>query len=145
MVCMDGVYLSHVNESVSIPEQETVDRYLPPYDPEFRHSGYTYKLYANYPPEELGYRTTRFDDYMKARWLQHKAEGQAVETTLRANEEFEALFGRGYLPVEEYRCEDAEIVVVISGSAVGTCRAVIDTVREQGHRVGMVKLKMFRP
>ena len=145
MVCMDGVYLSHVNESVSIPEQDMVDRYLPPYDPTFRHPGYTYKLYATYPPEEVGYRTARFDDYMKAKWLQHKAEGQAVETVLRANEEFETLFGRGYLPVEEYRCEDAEIVVVISGSAVGTCRGVIDSVREQGHRVGLVKLKMFRP
>jgi pyruvate/2-oxoacid:ferredoxin oxidoreductase alpha subunit len=64
---------------------------------------------------------------------------------LRANEEFEALFGRGYEPVEEYRCEDAEMVVVISGSAVGTCRGVIDRMRGQGHRVGLVKLKMFRP
>jgi len=145
MVCMDGVYLSHLDESVNIPDQEMVDRYLPPYAPTFRHPGYTYKVYATYPPSELGYRSECFEDYMKARWLQHKACGQAVDTVLAVNKEFETLFGRGYPPVEEYRCEDAEIVVVVSGSAVGTCRGVIDKMREEGHNVGLVKLKMFRP
>lgn len=145
MVCLDGIYLSHVSESVDIPEQEDVDGYLPPYQPSFRIPGYTYKLYADYPPEEIGYRMDRFDDFMKARYLQHKQEGKAVETALRVNREFQTLFNRGYLPVEEYKCEDAEVVVVMVGSAVGTGRFVVDRMRAQGHQVGLVKIKMFRP
>jgi pyruvate/2-oxoacid:ferredoxin oxidoreductase alpha subunit len=145
MVCLDGVYLSHMSGSVNIPEQERVDEYLPPYRPSYRDRSYTYKVYADYPPEDIGYRTDRFEDFMKARYLQHKQEGKAVQAALQENQEFEALFGRGYLPVEEYKCEDAEVVVTMSGSAVGTCRYVIDRMREKGHRVGLVKLKMFRP
>lgn len=145
MVCMDGVYLSHVSENVDIPEQEKVDEYLPPYRPTFKDNGYAYKVYADYPPEALGYCTNRFEDFMKARYLQHKQEGKVVEISLRANKEFEAIFDRGYQPVEEYKCEDAKIVVVMSGSAVGTCRDVIDRMRGKGHKVGLVKLKMFRP
>lgn len=145
MVCMDGIYLSHVSENVNIPEQERVDEFLPPYRPEFRERGYTYKIYQSYPPEEVGYRMERFEDFMKARSIQHKVEGKAVETALQVNQEFIELFGREYPPVEEYKCEDADVVVVMSGSAVGTCRDVIDRLRQQGHRVGLVKLKMFRP
>jgi pyruvate/2-oxoacid:ferredoxin oxidoreductase alpha subunit len=145
MVCLDGVYLSHVSESVDIPEQEKVDKYLPPYRPKFREMGYTYKIYQSYPHEEVGYRMERFEDFMKARYLQHKVELGSIETVLKANEEFKVLFGRGYPPVEEYRCEGADVVVVMSGSAVGTCRSVIDSLRDRGHKVGLVKLKMFRP
>jgi pyruvate/2-oxoacid:ferredoxin oxidoreductase alpha subunit len=145
MVCLDGVYLSHVSETVNIPEQEKVDDYLQPYRPQYRIDGYTYKVYADYPPEDVGYRMDRFEDFMKARYLQHRMEGTAVEKTLAINQEFESLFGRSHLPVELYKCEDAEMVVVMSGSAVGTCRSVIDSLRTQGHKVGLVKLKMFRP
>lgn len=145
MVCLDGVYLSHISENVNIPEQEKVDEYLPPYRPTYRETGYTYKVYQTYPHEEVGYRMERFEDFMKARFLQHKAERNSIQTAIEANREFEALFGRGYPPVEEYRCEDADVVVVMSGSAVGTCRSVVDQMREKGHKIGLVKLKMFRP
>jgi pyruvate/2-oxoacid:ferredoxin oxidoreductase alpha subunit len=145
MVCLDGVYLSHVSETVDIPDQEKVDDYLPAYRPQYRFDGYTYKVYADYPKEEVGYRMDRFDDFMKARYLQHQTESMAIETTLSANQEFESLFGRSHLPVEQYKCDDADVVVVMSGSAVGTCRSVIDRLRTHGHKVGLVKLKMFRP
>jgi len=145
MVCLDGVYLSHVSETVDVPDQQKVNEYLPPYRPQFRLDGYTYKVYADYPPEDIGYRQDRFDDFMKARYLQHKQEGRAIDTALTVNQEFEKQFNRGYLPVETYKCDDAEVVLVISGSAVGTGRHVIDRMREQGHNVGLVKIKMFRP
>lgn len=145
MVCLDGVYLSYISESIDIPEQEKVDEYLPPYRPMFRETGFTYRVYQNFPPGALGYREDHFDDYMKARYFLHKEESKCVASFLRANEEFQALFGRGYPPLEEYKCEDAEVVVVMSGSAVGTCRYVINRLREQGHKVGLIKLKMFRP
>jgi pyruvate/2-oxoacid:ferredoxin oxidoreductase alpha subunit len=72
-------------------------------------------------------------------------ESQCVDTLIEANKEFETLFGRGYPPIEEYRCEDAEVVLILSGSAVGTSRYVVNMLRDEGYKVGLVKLKMFRP
>lgn len=144
MVCLDGVYLSYIAESVDIPEQEKVDEYLPAYKPMFRDTGITYKVYTN-RPEEAGYNVNRMEDFMRAKYIQHRDEAECFDVFLRANQEFQALFGRGYPPVETYRCDDAEVVVVMSGSAVGTCRHAIDRLREQGHKVGLVKLKLFRP
>jgi pyruvate/2-oxoacid:ferredoxin oxidoreductase alpha subunit len=60
--------------------------------------------------------------------------------------EFGKAFGRSYHgQIEEYRCEDADMVLVTSGSAVGTARTVVDAKREQGIKVGLVKLRLFRP
>ena len=74
-----------------------------------------------------------------------KLEDKCVDAAVKANYEFKSLFGRESPPLEEYKCDDAEVVVVMSGSAAGTCRYVINTLREKGHRVGLLKLKMFRP
>ena len=145
MVCLDGVYLSYVAESTVIPEQEKVDEYLPPYEPTFPAGKITatrYKLWDDSAPEPHGYSV---DDYMESRYVLHKLQGRCVETVLRASEEFREIFGRSYLPLEEYQADDADVVVVCSGSAVGTCRNVIDKLRAGGHRVGLIKLKMFRP
>lgn len=145
MVCLDGVYLSYLAESTEIPDQEKVDEYLPPYKPTFPAGKVTatrYKLWDDSAPEPGGYSV---DDYMESRYVLHKLQGRCVDTVLKANEEFKELFGRSYLPVEEYKAEDADVVVVCSGSAVGTCRYVIDRLRERGHKVGLIKLKMFRP
>jgi pyruvate/2-oxoacid:ferredoxin oxidoreductase alpha subunit len=145
MVCLDGVYLSYIAESVDIPEQEKVDEYLPAYRPEFRDRGLTYKVYTNCVPGEAGYDINRMEDFMRAKYVQHRDETKCFDEVLKVNQEFQTLFGRGYPPVEAYRCEDAEVVVVMSGSAVGTCRYVIDNMRKQGYKVGLVKLKLFRP
>lgn len=145
MVCMDGIYLSHVSESIEIPDQKTVDQFLPPYEPAYIHDGYTYKLYATYPVEDVGYQRESFLDYMKARSIQHRDEATCIEVASRVNKSFQDIFGRGYDPVETYKCDDAELVVVSSGSTVGTLRSVVDEYRQQGQPVGMVKIKMFRP
>ena len=145
MVCLDGVYLSHVSENVTIPSPAEVDQYLPPYRPAHRIEGYTHKVYAPHPKEAFGFRMDSFDDYMQARYLQHELTKRAVTVAQDADHEFQAAFGRSHPPVEGYRLEDAETVVVLSGSAVGTGRAVVDTMRAQGHRIGMLKIKLFRP
>jgi len=142
MVCLDGVYLSYLSESVNIPDQEKVDEYLPPYEPKFEIPGGGWKIMDVHPPIQGGYD---FFNFMGDRYELHKLEGKCVDAALRANEEFQALFGRGYPPIEEYRCDDADLVVVCSGSAVGTCREVINGFRDKGQKVGLVKLKMFRP
>jgi len=142
MVCLDGIYLSNILESTEIPEQERVDKYLPPYRPTFRIPDWGWKIYYKDPseiPPDHG------ADHMVSRYEQHKWESKSLDAVLKANKEFQELFGRGYLPVAEYRCTDADVVVVMSGSAVGTCRTTVDKLREDGHKVGLVKLKMFRP
>ncbi len=75
----------------------------------------------------------------------HKLSLQCIDMAVKANNEFEKIFGRGYPIVEEYKCDDAEVVLMTMGSAVGTAREVIDDLRSSGHKVGLLKLKMFRP
>lgn len=145
MVCLDGVYLSYVAESISIPDQEKVDQYLPAYAPTFpagRLVSSRYKLFDDAAPPAGGYSIT---DWMESRYILHKLQNKCLDAVLKANQEFKALFGRSYLPVEQYKADDAELVVASAGSAVGTCRYVVDRLREAGHKVGLVKIKMFRP
>jgi pyruvate/2-oxoacid:ferredoxin oxidoreductase alpha subunit len=77
----------------------------------------------------------------------HMAAMERVKPKLEEIEkEFELAFGRAYGgQVEEYRCEDAEIVLVTSGSAVGTARTVVDAKRDEGVKVGLVKIRLYRP
>ena len=141
MVCLDGVYLSYLSETVDIPEQKMVDQYLPPLNPGYKIEGGGWKLYDIFPPDQ----NPHAGDLMADRYELHKRESQCLATATACDEAFRAVFGRGYSPVEEYCCEDADVVLVMSGSAVGTARDVIDRIREEGHRVGLLKIKMFRP
>lgn len=141
MVCLDGVYLSYLSETVDIPDQEMVDQYLPPLNPGYKIEGGGWKLYDIFPPDQ----NPHAGDLMADRYELHKRESQCLATATACDEAFRAVFGRGYSPVEEYCCEDADVVLVMSGSAVGTARDVIDRIREEGHRVGLLKIKMFRP
>jgi len=149
MVCMDGIFLSHTAESIDVPAQEEVDRYLPPRRTVIRSHVNRYKLYekAGEPPPQFYEREAMVDEYgfMMNRYELHKLERQCLDIVIKADKEFRAAFSRGYPPVEEYRCEDADTVVVTTGSAVGTARSVVDGLRSKGYRVGLVKLKMFRP
>jgi pyruvate/2-oxoacid:ferredoxin oxidoreductase alpha subunit len=63
----------------------------------------------------------------------------------RAAQEFKETFGRGYDPLEFYRTEDAESVLVSSGTMASTMRCVVDELRDEGHKVGAVRFRMFRP
>ena len=141
MVCLDGVYLSFLSETVDIPEQGQVNQYLPEYRPNHRIPGGGWKLYDLAP----GYSEPVAMDFMKDRYQFHKRQAACLAKAQKCNEEFQSLFGRGYPPVEAYRCDGADVAVVISGSAAGTCRFVVDEMVREGCNVGMVKLKMFRP
>jgi len=152
MVCLDGVYLSYLMESVDIPDQDKVDEYLPPYDPSRGQLAgqRLLKRHMKHPPQAGGYAPSRGEDMTGGtgpgnNYQQHKLAIQCLEEAARANEEFEAIFGRSYPLVEEYRCDDADVVLVAIGSAAGTSRYVIDDLQARGYRVGLVKLRMFRP
>ena len=140
MVCLDGVYLSYVAETVEIPEQERVNAYLPPYRPAYRRQGGGWKLFDAAPST-----LPNIGDFMRNRYELHKLENECVTRTIECDDAFKAAFGRGYPPVEEYRCDNADVVLVTSGSAVGTARPAIDGLRLRGHRDGSSKCRCSGP
>jgi pyruvate ferredoxin oxidoreductase alpha subunit len=82
---------------------------------------------------------------MEARYDIELAMEKSKEVIAQADQEFKEVFGREYDLVEKYRCDDAEIIIVAMGSVCGTIKDVIDTLREEGEKVGLLKLRVFRP
>ncbi len=136
MLILDAFFLSHTSEPVDIPDQETVDRFLPPREPRF-------KLDTK-DPHAFG-ALVRPDAYMEMRWHQHQAMEQARSALDRIAEEWDDAVGRNWPAVEAYRAHDAELLLVTSGTITSTARHVVDQRRAQGERIGLVKVKMFRP
>jgi pyruvate/2-oxoacid:ferredoxin oxidoreductase alpha subunit len=137
MINMDAFFLSHTSEPVALPKQEAVDAFLPPFNPPL-------KLDTNEPHTFGG--LTRPDAYMELRYKIQDAMERAYELIKKVDQEYFELFGRSYGGlVEEYQCEDAEIALVTSGTAVGTARIVVDEFRNRGIPVGLVKMRVLRP
>ncbi|MFC1890974.1 pyruvate synthase subunit PorA [Thermodesulfobacteriota bacterium] len=140
MVNYDGYYLSFLAESVEIPGIEEVDEYLSVLDTQPERP----KLV---PGQPLGCGSHGMGmGYVELR-KKHMAALDRVQAKIdEIDSEFGEAFGRTYGgQIEEYRTEDAEIVLVTSGSAVGTARTVVDAKREAGMKVGLVKLRLYRP
>lgn len=136
MIILDAFTLSHTYEVVDIPEQTAVDAYLPPFKPAFR--------LTPDEPHAFGGLTSP-DHYFELRYkLQKDMEKvcQAVEETGR---EYEKIFGRYLGPVDSWRVEDAEIILVTSGTAGSTARVAVDNLRRQGIKVGNLRIRLFRP
>ncbi|UCD57025.1 MAG: pyruvate ferredoxin oxidoreductase [Candidatus Hydrogenedentota bacterium] len=136
MVAYDAFYLSHTYEAVDIPEQELVDKFLPPYKPDV-------KLDVE-NPMSFGSLTTP-EYYMEMRHKIEEATEQTHEVLLRVYAEFHEIFERHYGAVESYRCDDADLVLVTSGTVSSTARIVIDKLRDCGKRVGRLNIRLFRP
>jgi pyruvate/2-oxoacid:ferredoxin oxidoreductase alpha subunit len=136
MLVLDAFVLSHTEEPVDIPDQELVDRYLPPYEAR-------YKLDTSDPHAFNGLVTS--GHYMELRYKMQRAMEEAVEVARQADEAFKEVFGRSYGLVEKYRMDDAEVVLVTSATITSTARVVVDELREEGHRIGLLKVRMFRP
>ena len=136
MLVLDAFVLSHTQEPVDIPDQELVDSYLPPYDAQ-------YKLDTS-DPHAFGSLVAP-PHYMELRYKIQKAMEEAVEVARQVDGEFGKVFGRSYGLVEKYRMEDAELVLVTSATITSTARVVIDELRQEGHKIGLLKMRMFRP
>ncbi|MFQ5798991.1 MAG: pyruvate ferredoxin oxidoreductase [Bacteroidota bacterium] len=137
MINLDAFFLSHTTEPVSIPPQELVDRYLLPYQA-------VYRLDPHDPHSFGGLASA--DTYMEFRFKIQEAMEKARVLIQKQDELFLEMFGRthGGL-VEEYRCEDADEIIILAGTAVSTARIVVDEFRERGARIGLLKLRTFRP
>jgi pyruvate/2-oxoacid:ferredoxin oxidoreductase alpha subunit len=136
MVVLDAFVLSHTSEVVDIPDQALVDEYLPPYQPEW-------KLDVD-DPRAFGALVTP-NEYFELRYRMQHSMDDAFEVARRADEEFAERFGRRWQLVESYRMEGAEVALVTSSTVTSTARDVVDEMREQGHPVGLVKVRLFRP
>lgn len=136
MIILDAFFLSHTSEPVDVPAQELVDEFLPKRDADVKLD----------PDNPLAFNAlVRPDAYMEMRWDQQQAMGRALNLFPELDAEWRVLTGRGWGALESYRSEDAELILVTSGTITSTAREVVDRRRDAGERVGLVKVKMFRP
>jgi pyruvate ferredoxin oxidoreductase alpha subunit len=136
MVVLDAFYLSHTFEPVDIPDRERVDKFLPPYEPKL-------KLDPK-DPRSFGSLTSP-DTFTEMRYQMQQSMEKAKSVILEVDGEYQKIFGRGYRMIETYRCEDAELVLVTTGTVTSTSREVIDQYRDEGKAIGLLKIKSFRP
>jgi pyruvate/2-oxoacid:ferredoxin oxidoreductase alpha subunit len=134
-VCYDGYYVSATAIPTMVPDQKKVDGFLPSY----RHEWYSLI------PEEYRDPGTR-RDWAQQRYemqLAHEAAKKVIEDV---DEDYRKRFNRGYDGLlEPYNCKDVDAVLVAMGSMVGTGKDAIDIIQEKDKRVGLIKLRCFRP
>ena len=136
MVVIDGFFTSHFIEPVDVPDQASVDAFLPPFSvaTRFNIEDPAYVNNVVNPEQYMGYRQRSFEDMEKTRPIIREV-----------NERYQRIIGRGYGVVEPLNCDGAEIVLVTSGAMTSTARVAIESLREKGLAAGLLKLKAFRP
>ncbi len=137
MACQDGFITSHAVENIELIETDKVKAFVGDYNPE------NYLLNADMPMAVGPYATSPF--YMETKMNQRIAMQNAKKVIMDVAEEFEKISGRKYGFFEEYMLDDAEIAIVIMGSAAGTTKDAIDALRAKGIKAGLLKIRVFRP
>ena len=137
MICQDGFITSHAVENIELLEDEEVKNFVGEYEPE------NYLLNPEMPMAVGPYSVTNY--YFEAKRAQAEALKNAKGVTLDIAKEYKELSGREYGLFEAYKMDDAEYAVVIIGSAAGTTKDAVDKLRAEGKKVGLVKIRLFRP
>ena len=137
MVCMDGFILTHSYSQVDIPEQAQVDAFLPPFEPR--------QVLDPAAPLSMGAMVGP-EAFTEVRFLGHQKQLDALELIPQQATEFEAIFGRdsGGL-IKEFGSAGAETVVITLGSVIGTMKEVLADMRADGHSIGALTIRSFRP
>jgi len=136
MVNMDGFTLSHMIEPMILLDKEEVDRYLPPYKP---------KLWLD-PKNPLTIGPVGMPEiYTEAKKAQDEVIKASKGVIVEAWNTFGDMFGRYYKPVETYKSEDAEYILITMGSISETAMTAIDAMREGGKKAGLVRIRLWRP
>ncbi len=138
IVNLDGFYLSFTREPVAVPDLDKAKHFLRPFCP--AHLGF--KASASHA---LGTAVLGGSTYSYFRHQMHLASMNALQVHDEAAGEFEQLFGRRYGVVEGYRLEDAEDVLIMTNAFASKGKAAVDAAREEGRRVGLLRLRMIRP
>jgi pyruvate/2-oxoacid:ferredoxin oxidoreductase alpha subunit len=136
MVCQDAFVLSHTMMSTDLPDQEAVDRFLPPLDLGHRLGERSRTVGGLDFPHETEVHRRELTEAMKA-----------VPAVYReCQDAFAGVFGRRPAePVIPYRMDDADVVLVSMGTTAATVRSAVDAARARGRRVGALRVRMFRP
>lgn len=137
MVCIDGFILTHTVDPVEVLSQEEVDSFLPKYT-----RGYSYLDPED--PMSLG-TLADTESYLEIRHDMEIAMEHSLDVIEEVGKEFGDLFGRYYGLIEEYKSEDADIILIAMGSLCGTIKDVVDKERENGKKVGLVRIRSYRP
>ena len=137
MVCMDGFSLTHVYEPLETFDQADVDAFLPPYEP----------VHYVTPDKPMVFGSGTDDlNTMEFHYINHLAILRARDKIVTVARQFESVFGHfhGGL-IDTYATEDADVILVAMGSVIGTLREAVDILRAEGEKVGLVKVRCYRP
>lgn len=137
MCCVDGFILSHCMERLETFDDARVRAWLGRWQP-------NWNLLDHRKPILVGPATMQ-DYYFEFKRSQIEGMNRVLPVIEEVQADFAKEFGRGYGVIEEYRTEDATAVVLLMGSACGTMREAVDALRAEGKKVGMVKLRVYRP
>jgi len=136
VVNLDGFILSHVIEPVEMPDQATVDRFLPVFKPVLRLD----------PDQPVSIGTFGSPDvFIEVKKQVEEALIGSQKVAAEVWKDFESLFGRTYKPVESYKTKGAETLLVTMGSITETAMTAVDAMREKGQKVGLIHIRLWRP
>jgi pyruvate ferredoxin oxidoreductase alpha subunit len=135
-VNLDGFILSHVVEPVEMPDQETVDRFLPVFKPVLR-------LHPDQPISIGAFGSP--DVFIEVKKQVEEALIGSQKVTEEVWKDFGKIFGRTYKPIESYKTKGAETLLVTMGSITETAMTAVDAMREKGQKVGLIHIRLWRP
>ena len=136
MISLEAFFVSHFTEVVDLPDQEQVDRYLPPMD-----------LPHKFDVDKPGFHVPVVSSELYRKY-KHMAQGSmdsVKQLAAQVDAAFKKEFGRSYGIVEPVMLDDADLVLVTAGSITSTARLAIRELRQHGHKVGLFKIRLFRP
>jgi pyruvate ferredoxin oxidoreductase alpha subunit len=137
MVCMDGWILTHSYERVETVDKESVDRFLPPFQPPHFLDVDNPKTWGSYAEDDV---------LMEFRFAINQAMQEGKKRIKEIFEELAHMTGRDHGGlIEPYRVEDADVILVVMGSMSGTGKEAVDSLRSEGKKVGLVKIRCYRP
>ncbi len=135
--CQDGYFVSHILGEVDIPDAAQVKEFLPPYK--------NHHVLDPRNPQIIGAQMEPKSG-PAMQYQRYQAVESARKVIEQAHDEFSRIFGRKYAPwVEEYMTDDAEVVIFMQGGHAATCRTVVNRLRNLGEKVGLIRLRTFRP
>ena len=136
MVHIDGFHLSHMVEPVMFPSQAEVREFLPPYDYPFPLNPARPVTMGDFAPPVV---------FTETKWAQEINLENSKAVVLDIWQRFGDKFGRYYHPIECYRCEDCETLLMTMGSFSETAMMAVDKMREAGQKVGLFRIRLWRP
>jgi pyruvate ferredoxin oxidoreductase alpha subunit len=136
IINMDGFILSHVIEPIELIEQEKFDQFLPPYQP-------LHRLHPDRPVTMGAFALPSI--FAETKKAQEEALRSSMPKLLEVLEAFGDMTGRYYHPIETYKAEDADTLLVTMGSCGETASVAVDKMREEGRSAGLVKIRLWRP